>query len=73
LDVCDEALVTFIDTNGTFVSEGDIYDGFINIDVCDNINKKVSGTFDARLADLSNNDTIDISGSFNNLCYTVLN
>jgi len=73
-DFCDGALVTYVElSSGTsYFSVGESSGGFVDIDVCDANNKIVSGTFSDILVDFINEDTIEVSGTFSNLCYTVL-
>jgi len=73
---CEFAEVTFLDSaNGShvYVSMKESYAGFVEITEFDNVTKRFSGTFDAKLTSFlgTEPDTVSISGTFTDLCYLV--
>lgn len=74
---CDGALITFF-PGGTSLSgsywslEDEDLDSYIEITANDPVNHTISGKYDAIIVDDFAEDTVHVSGVFNNVCYTYL-
>lgn len=74
---CDGALVTYYPTVGSLTGsywslDEDDLDSYIKITGNDPANHTVTGNFSAVITDDFAGDTINVSGSFSNVCYTYL-
>ncbi len=71
---CDGGLVTYLDGANIYISEGidDEGAGRITISEVDTENKRVSGSFDVTTIDLTTDEKITFTGTFENLNYRTL-
>ena len=75
-EYCDEMLATFIASgNVTYMSIDETAPAYITISSINGNTKKVSGSYNVRVEKFggSDADTMRISGTFTDVCYTVIN
>lgn len=72
INYCDGMLGTYIVNDSTFYSSGEeSIPGYITITSIDGTNRKVSGNFSFKVIEAFQVDTLIVTGSFTNQCYTV--
>ncbi len=76
ISYCDGLLGTYLKNNKTLMTVNDEGKGSVVISSIDTNKKRVSGAFNFTVESLESSeqsDSIPFSGSFSNVCYTVLN